>query len=99
MNTRLYTFVGGTTEPWQVASMQTITGEPLASFEKLDIVNGPLIADLRSSVGNSASSPATNALSCKPRKGPSLQNSRVWAVLKPSARHSYRYEKKCLAKP
>lgn len=38
MNSRFYTFIGGVVGPWQVTTMQTLTGEPLASVDKLNII-------------------------------------------------------------
>jgi chlorite dismutase len=38
MNSRLYTFIGGVAGPWQVITMQTLTGEPLASVDKMNII-------------------------------------------------------------
>ncbi|WP_020564909.1 chlorite dismutase family protein [Methylosarcina fibrata] len=38
MNSRFYTFIGGISGPWQVTAMRTLTGEPLAPVEKLNII-------------------------------------------------------------
>ena len=40
MNSRLYSFVGGTIGPWQVVDIRTIVGGPLADVHRLSIVNG-----------------------------------------------------------
>jgi chlorite dismutase len=40
MNTRLFSFIGGTAGPWQVTAMQTLAGEPLALVERLAIADG-----------------------------------------------------------
>lgn len=41
-NTRLFTFVGGTTGPWAVTGVRAVIGEPLVVTERLDILNGPV---------------------------------------------------------
>ncbi len=41
MNTRLFTFIGGNVGTWRILNMQTISGEPLPSAERLDITLGP----------------------------------------------------------
>jgi len=40
MNHRLFSFIGGSTGPWQVVTMQTLAGEPLELVENLAIVDG-----------------------------------------------------------
>lgn len=39
-NSRLYSFIGGTTGTWRVASITTVIGKPLAVVERLNIVAG-----------------------------------------------------------
>jgi hypothetical protein len=39
-NPRLFTFVGGNAGPWEVVSQQSITGDGLATVERLRIVTG-----------------------------------------------------------
>lgn len=45
MDTRLFTFVGGASGPWQIASTRTITGKPLAHAARLNVVSGPIIPE------------------------------------------------------
>lgn len=40
MNSRLFTFVGGTTGSWTVINFKTVMGEPLPETTNLDIVSG-----------------------------------------------------------
>ena len=40
MNARLFTFIGGDTGAWAVIRCQAVTGEPLSSVRRLDIING-----------------------------------------------------------
>jgi hypothetical protein len=40
MDTRLFSFEGGTTGPWRVLKVEAITGEPLTVVERLNIVVG-----------------------------------------------------------
>ena len=40
MNARLFTFIGGDTGAWSVNRCQAVTGEPLSSVRRLDIING-----------------------------------------------------------
>jgi hypothetical protein len=44
MNTRLFSFTGGESGPWQVLDTRAIIGEPLAPAPRLDVVNGSLTA-------------------------------------------------------
>lgn len=41
MNSRLFTFIGGTSGAWKVINFNTVIGEPLLPTAKVDIVNGP----------------------------------------------------------
>jgi hypothetical protein len=47
MNDRLFTFIGGDTGIWRVASMETILGEPLPVADRLDIASGPALHELQ----------------------------------------------------
>lgn len=40
MTTRLFGFAGGDAGRWQVLSMNTLAGEPLASVRALDVLEG-----------------------------------------------------------
>jgi chlorite dismutase len=40
MNTRLFSFVGGTTGTWRVLGVTTLIGDPLAGIQRLDLVAG-----------------------------------------------------------
>lgn len=40
MNQRLFSFIGGSTGPWRVESVRTLTGEPVPSVRRLDVVSG-----------------------------------------------------------
>ena len=42
MNARLFSFIGGGTGPWRVASMSAIVGPPLPNATRLNIVAGPV---------------------------------------------------------
>jgi len=48
MDTRLFTFVGGETGSWRIASMRTIMGEPLAHAARLEVVNGSFVPEIKS---------------------------------------------------
>jgi chlorite dismutase len=41
MSTRLFSFIGGDTGPWRVATLEAINGEPLPEARRLSIVSGP----------------------------------------------------------
>src|SRR5712691_8796293 len=45
MDHRLFTFVGGETGPWRVASVKTITGEPLAGAARLNVTPGSIVQE------------------------------------------------------
>ena len=45
MDPRLFTFIGGKTGPWRIASVKTIIGEPLAGAARLNVTPGSIVPE------------------------------------------------------
>jgi hypothetical protein len=73
MNTRLYSFLGGTTGSWQVESLQTLIGKPLALFEKLAIADGLSVK------AHAIVSWRLNEITSNERYAPATKNRLWWA--------------------